>query len=534
MEGGYRQVDDGRVARSLGELRGQELLFQPKERLVYMGQVLGGKATSTLSKRVGQVARYYRWCDVASLDYFPITRAKIDGYVDAIRAGRGAPGRVKGFLEVLAFMVHVLGFDIPLDEASDPWVKGVTRELMAARPPRRQARPLLCQELLALEAALTDETLTVQDRYACGVFLFGVYARARASDLAEVHSVMVDHGEAPGTGYLEVATFAHKMRRTGNAMGLPLLLIAPLKGIGQRSWGEDFIRLAGEAGLPITSRGAVDSPLLPAPTAQGTWSDRPVTSSELGDWLAGVLRCAGQPDPPTSHSLKATMLSIMAKWGCKPDVSLILGHHAPRQRGLGMVHVYGRDVQAAPLREMERCLREVREGHFRPDATRSGMFAGHNGSAVMTAKGPVPSEPAREEQVPTVPSLGPGSAPEPGRESQVPDVIQSGSSDTSSSSSTSSTSDETQTLSRGTHGAPRWKPGCEVFQHRRTKTLHLLPAGCEGFVCGRHKTAEHRPYPGPILCAAQQCAQCDGGKPIRSAVGIVEALDRAKARRRLA
>ena len=162
------------------------------------------------------------------------------------------------------------------------------------------------------------------------------------------------------------------------------------------------------------------------------------------------------------------------------------------------------------------------------------MFAGPNGSAVMTAKGPVLSEPAREEQVPTVPSLGAGSAPEPARESQVPDIIQSGSSDTSSSSSTSSTSDEAQTLSRGMHGTPRWKPGCEVFQHRRTKTLHLLPAGCEGFICGRRKTAEHRPYSGPMLCAAQQCAQCDGGKPTRSAVGIVEALDRAKARRRLA
>ena len=81
---------------------GQELLFlQPEERLAYMGQVLGGKATSTLSKRVGQVARYYRWRDVARLDYFPITRAKVHGYVDAIREGRGALGRVKGFLEVL-------------------------------------------------------------------------------------------------------------------------------------------------------------------------------------------------------------------------------------------------------------------------------------------------------------------------------------------------------------------------------------------------------------------------------------------------
>ena len=141
---------------------GQELLFlQPEERLAYMGQVLGGKAASTLSKRVGQVARYYRWCDAARLDYFPITRAKIHGYVDAIREGRGAPGRVKGFLEVLTFMVHVLGFDIPLDEVSDPWVKGVTRELMAARPPRHQARPLRCQELLTLETALNDEALTV-------------------------------------------------------------------------------------------------------------------------------------------------------------------------------------------------------------------------------------------------------------------------------------------------------------------------------------------------------------------------------------
>ena len=93
---------------------GQELLFlQPEERLAYMGQVLAIKATSTLSKRVGQVARYYRWCDVARLDYFPITRAKIHGC-------RGALGRVKGFLEVLTFMVHVLGFDIPLDEVSDP------------------------------------------------------------------------------------------------------------------------------------------------------------------------------------------------------------------------------------------------------------------------------------------------------------------------------------------------------------------------------------------------------------------------------
>ena len=37
--------------------------------------------------------------------------------------------------------------------------------------------------------------------------------------------------------------------------------------------------------------------------------------------------------------------------------------------------VYGRDVQAQALRELEVVLEAVRLGHFRPDATRSGLFA---------------------------------------------------------------------------------------------------------------------------------------------------------------
>ena len=180
-------------------------------------------------------------------------------------------------------------------------------------------------------------------------------------------SVTVNHGDEPGTGYLEMATYAHKMRRAGNAMGMPLLLIAPLKGVGQRSWGEDFIVLGGGGVAPCPSGGG-GRPPSPGPNGPGA------TGRSRQQRWAGLLQCTGQPDVPTSHSLKATMLSFLAKWGCKPDVSLILGHHAPRQRGLGMVHVYGRDVQAAPLRELERCLQDIRAGRFRPDAARSGMF----------------------------------------------------------------------------------------------------------------------------------------------------------------
>ena len=39
-----------------------------------------------------------------------------------------------------------------------------------------------------------------------------------------------------------------------------------------------------------------------------------------------------------------------------------------------MTHVYSRDAIAAPVRELQRVLTEIREGRFKPDETRSGYF----------------------------------------------------------------------------------------------------------------------------------------------------------------
>ena len=145
-----------------------------------------------------------------------------------------------------------------------------------------------------------------------------------------------------------------------------------MKGLGNRSWCTDFVQVSEASGLPLSRFTDGEGPLLPAPSPESRWGSRGVTSSELGEWMCSIL---ASPDAlkPTSHSLKATMLSILVKWGCNPDTVLILGHHAPRQRGLSMVHTYGRDVQAAPIRELERCLSDVRTGRFRPDCSRSGM-----------------------------------------------------------------------------------------------------------------------------------------------------------------
>ena len=350
---------------------GQDILFlQHAERVEFVSDALGGKATSTLGKRIGQLVSYFRWCDKEGF-----TREKSRGYIGDARQGHGAAGRVSGFIECLTFIHHVLGFDVDLSDLADPWLKGVQRQLQASRPPRKQARPLTCREVLILEEALANPSLVVQDRVACGVMLFAIYSRARASDLSSLCSLEIDPGDEPGTGYIEAATFKHKSRQTGNSMGLPLLLIAPMKGLGSRSWGTDFVQVSEASGLPLSRFADAEGPLLPAPSPEGRWGSRGVTSSELGGWMCSIL---ASPDAlkRTSHSLKATMLSILVKWGCNPDTVLILGHHAPRQRGLSMVHTYGRDVQAAPLRELERCLSDVRTGRFRPDCSRSGMVTG--------------------------------------------------------------------------------------------------------------------------------------------------------------
>ena len=305
---------------------GQDILFlQHAERVEFVSDALGGKATSTLGKRIGQLVSYFRWCDKEGFEYFPVTREKSRGYIGDARQGHGAAGRVSGFIECLTFLHHVLGFDVDLSDLADPWLKGVQRQLQASRPPRRQARPLTCREVLILEEALANPSLVVQDRMACGVMLFAIYSRARASDLSSLCSLEIDPGDEPGTGYIEAATFKHKSRQTGNSTGLPLLLIAPMKGLGSRSWGADFVQVFEASGLPLSRFADGEGPLLPAPSPDNRCGSRGVTSSELGGWMCSIL---ASPDAlkPTSHSLKATMLSILVKWGCNPDTVLILGH----------------------------------------------------------------------------------------------------------------------------------------------------------------------------------------------------------------
>ena len=181
---------------------------------------------------------------------------------------------------------------------------------------RKQSTTLNVKSILFLENFLYDSKRALVDRFAAGVFLFAVYASARFGDLRRIAKVIVDEvqeNKDESLGFLELHSDSHKMRATGNPLGARLPQIAPIKGLGDRAWGRDFVEVARMTGLNL-KEWIPGRPLLPAPTVIGDWSDRPTTSAEIGKWLRGILEQCPDfiPDGFTPHGCKATTLVMLS------------------------------------------------------------------------------------------------------------------------------------------------------------------------------------------------------------------------------
>jgi hypothetical protein len=173
-----------------------------------------------------------------------------------------------------------------------------------------------------------------------------------------------------GAGYVETRILHHKTRRFGSNQ--PVQVAAPVPGISGKDWATTWLRNRRSLGL----NAGVDGTLLPTFTSPSTWSSARMSSTECGLALREVLRDAGVPEatlgPLGSHSLKATPLSWMAKFGVDRESRKALGYHKPK--GDRAMLAYSRDDMAGPLRKYEGVLRAIAAGDFVPDATRSGRF----------------------------------------------------------------------------------------------------------------------------------------------------------------
>ena len=355
---------------------------RPK-RLELVATALGGKALSTLKKRSAQVYSFVLWRRSNNYEAFPLKGDAVFAYLTHLEQRNRSMSRIQGAVECLNFMAHVLGVD-SLDEAlTSPLVQGLMRRHRVNRQPRRQARALTVAEVLVLEQFVCDDRMTAVDRVGVGSFLFALFARARLGDLHRVAKVTLDvspDDPAWSNGFLDIVSLSHKTRAMSAALGLQLNLVAPSRGVSKVCWLKGFVSACEQALRPLT---AIEhgSPFLCRPTGVGTWSEGPMRGDLIASWIRSILQAA---DPNmgsgiTGHSAKVTCLSWCAKANLDMDTRTILGHHS--LGGRKSVATYSRDLQSGPLKELSSLLECIREGHFKPDLTRSGFWTSREGSS---------------------------------------------------------------------------------------------------------------------------------------------------------
>eukprot|EP00435_Cladocopium_sp_Y103_P043649 s2024_g12.t1 len=515
-------------------------------RVQTVSEILGGKSPSTLSRRLSQITRYVKWAsEEAKRDPFPVSAELIKNFIRHLRNLNSGHTAFKGFMEVLKFMKHVVGLDCDMTAFDSAWVRGIIQAAQQSRPLRKQSMTLNVKTLVYMESFLCDSSKALVDRFACGVFLFAVYAKARFGDLRKISKFIID--TAPDSsegslGYLEAHSESHKMRATGNRLGAHLPLIAHIKGLGQRAWGQDFMVVAQLTGLNLREW-VPGHPLLPAPTQIGDWSDRAVTSSEVQKWIHGILSACPDFDPTgfTPHGCKATTLLMLSRYGASPDDRLILGHHQINRVAL---EVYARDLQSAPLKVLEQMFTDIRSGRFAPDVTRSGMFTPGANQVILNVPAigevsPAPTTPIDDTQEPmSLPSAGPATSqgethdpgPLPATETLTED-LQSESSDSEYGTDESDTEGVIRDLVTTRRPPGHWHPGCTLYQHRRSKLIHALSmfGHRKAFVCGRALSKEYVLYEANFYVDAMKCQQCDKGHDAsEKAEALGAAVKRAK------
>ena len=108
-----------------------------------------------------------------------------------------------------------------------------------------------------------------------------------------------------------------------------------------------------------------------------------------------------------------------------------------------------------------------------------------------------------------------------------------------SGSSDSMDSDEEaevcQAPAEASESLPRqgWKPGMDMYRHKRTKTLHFAArrGRKELFSCGRKITADFEKCQSSAFVDLRRCKQCDLAKPLRDEESLAAALEEVHAAR---
>ena len=427
---------------------------------------------------------------------FPCSEAALYGVLCEIRRQGFPASRSKGILEAIAFVRYTMGM-----LECDQLLKGKRcwgAATSDAPLQRRQASPLSVKELEKLHMILESST-EVWDRMFSGMVLFVVYSRARWSDAQHGTSIVFDEDQGE-VQFVEVVTGLHKTMRALQHRHQFLPLVAPSIGVTKQNWGSIWKQVREELGVDVEQGFA----LMPAPLDDRTPGKRALDSQEAGRWLRallGVDESNSDGRKVSSHSLKSTMLSFLAKRGVDMADRLLLGYHtSPFTMGL----TYSRDGMARPLQILGNMLDEIRKGIYFPDSTRSGRLVQQGEQRIQTG----PAEHADDRMIKIESSddevdISAWQFLEESKQSgPLPVVIPESCEDEVNDACTETSSSDVSEPEEDTSGferkgnrtfePPVAPPGFTIWQHTKSKILHLVDYRTPNvFECGRRPGAFH-------------------------------------------
>ena len=458
--------------------------------------LLGHKAPSTLLKRYRSLLAYFEFLRDNGVP-FPGAEPDCYGFLCLLQdEGRPASAR-KGVLEALAFARFVLGVHEIGTINESRRCHGNAKA--PARKDHKQADALKVAEMQRLHRVLElDES--AWNRVFAGCSLMGAKGRARWEDLMHTEKIIWDENDRGILTFIECSVDVHKTAHARQMKGVLLPVVAPAIGVTESNWGALWRQARQALGIKDPQDGGV---MMPAPDADMGVTDRSLESDEAGAWLRLLLYGSiSKLDMRriSSHSLKCTCISYATKFGASPDEILLLGYHCS---GHQMAITYGRDSASPSVLLLERVLKAIRDGRFRPDETRSGRFVNLAAQEVVLVK----DEPGVSKEHLEAPATC-----EPAPKKVSPQVHEGSSPATTSSESSSSagsSADRKGSVSFMRALVPEPAEGMVYWEHKRSKILHLTYAHYSKiFVCGRIIGPLHVKVQGAPGPACSRCTTC--------------------------
>ena len=328
-----------------------------------ISDALAGKALSTLRARSSSLLAFGRWkksIDVQST-ILPITEEQAYAYVSELRQLNAPATKSSRFIEAVTFAFHMLGAEVG-EAMNSPRVKGASAAPVCL--PKKKVPLTVHQIVLLEELAMTNSGPEgIFAGYACMI----LHMRLRWSDGQFCqHEPYTDLFK--GRGFLECQLYHHKNagRQKHSKRLLPAACCVP--GFSGKDWASPWLFHRTINGLEA-GHGV---PTMPCPLSGGDWALIPLEASQATSWLRELIRDV-HPAPELkdlgTHSLKASLLSMMAKAGCEESLRRLAGYHV--DPGSKMALEYSRDAQAPVLRQIEAIIMSVQHGLFNPDVSRS-------------------------------------------------------------------------------------------------------------------------------------------------------------------